>query len=84
MVSRLGSSRHQHITATGDTINVASRLMEVAKQQRCSVIVSDDLFVAANPPASAREALAGPAFEVQIRGRAQPMRIRKMTSLSGG
>lgn len=31
VASRLGES-HQHITATGDTVNVASRLMEVAVQ----------------------------------------------------
>ncbi|WP_245320311.1 CHASE2 domain-containing protein, partial [Bradyrhizobium lablabi] len=30
VASRLGGRNHQHITATGDTVNVASRLMEVA------------------------------------------------------
>jgi adenylate cyclase len=31
VLSRLGSPTHQQITATGDTVNVASRLLEVAK-----------------------------------------------------
>ena len=35
VVSRLGPETHQHITATGDTVNVASRLMEVAKRAQC-------------------------------------------------
>jgi adenylate cyclase len=33
ILSRLGSPTQQQITATGDTVNVASRLPEVAKQQ---------------------------------------------------
>jgi adenylate cyclase len=82
VVSRLGSARHQHIAATGDTVNVASRLLEVAKQQHCNVVVSEDLVLVANLPDSAREAIAGTEIEVAIRGRVQPMRIRMMTSFS--
>ena len=29
VLSRLGADTHQHITATGDIVNVASRLLEV-------------------------------------------------------
>jgi adenylate cyclase len=83
VVSRLGPSRHQHIAATGDTINVASRLLEVAKQRKCNVVVSEDLVTVADLPAPAREAVAGAQIEIAIRGRAQPMRIRTMTTLSG-
>jgi len=54
-------------------VNVASRLLEVGKQQKCSVIVSDDLFAAADPPVPAAASL-----EVAIRGRAQTLRIRIM------
>ncbi len=48
IVSRLGSPTHQQITASGDTVNVASRLLEVAKQQHCRVVVSEDVFAAAH------------------------------------
>jgi hypothetical protein len=40
IVSRLGSAQHQHVAATGDTVNVASRLLEVAKQQGARIVVS--------------------------------------------
>jgi adenylate cyclase len=47
ILSRLGSPTHQQITASGDTVNVASRLLEVAKQHHCRIVVSEDLFAAA-------------------------------------
>jgi adenylate cyclase len=76
VVSRLGPAHHQHITATGDTVNVASRLLEVGKQQRCSVVVSEDLFFAAGQPASSPDATAPLSLEVAIRGRTQSLRVR--------
>jgi adenylate cyclase len=76
VVSRLGPVHHQHITATGDTVNVTSRFLEVAKQQQCGVVVSEDLWVAAKQTASALESVPVATLEVGIRGRAQPMRIR--------
>ena len=45
--SRLGGRNHQHITATGDTVNVASRLMEVAARHDVRLALSDTLRVAA-------------------------------------
>ena len=44
VASRLGGGSHQHITATGDSVNVASRLMEVAAKQGAVLAVSDDLL----------------------------------------
>ena len=41
--SRLGGRSHQHITASGDTVNVSSRLMEAAAQQGVRVALSDTL-----------------------------------------
>jgi adenylate cyclase len=75
IVSRLGPVHHQHVTATGDTVNVASRLMEVAKQQGAAVVVSDALWAAAGSEPFAAFADAR-ALEVDIRGRAQPLRVR--------
>ncbi len=75
VVSRLGPAHHQHITATGDTVNVTSRLLEVAKQQHCVVVVSEELCAAANAPALPGDATVA-TLEVDIRGRAQPLCIR--------
>ena len=75
VVSRLGPAHHQHVTATGDTVNVASRLLEVAKEQRAHVVVSEALWIAAD--GSARfHCPADAAREVGIRGRKQPLRVR--------
>jgi adenylate cyclase len=75
VVSRLGPTQHQHITATGDTVNVTARLLEVAKQERASLIVSQDLCVAAGTSFAA-DAGADAAHEVAIRGRREPLKIR--------
>jgi adenylate cyclase len=76
LVSRLGPTHHQHITATGDTVNVTSRLLEVAKDQQCNVVVSEDLFVAAELPASSYDMTAVVSLEVNIRGHARPLQVR--------
>jgi adenylate cyclase len=79
ILSRLGSPTQQQITATGDTVNVASRLLEVAKEQHCRVVVAEDLFQAASAtaPADIDTALYAP-LTVSIRGRASdlPVRVR--------
>jgi adenylate cyclase len=73
VMSRLGSKTHQHITATGDCVNVASRLMEVAAQQGATIAVSADLVAATRDP------LAGGRFEkpreVAIRGRREALQV---------
>lgn len=47
ILSRLGSQTNQHITATGDTVNVASRLLAVASDAKCRLAASADLLKAA-------------------------------------
>ncbi|MBU2191148.1 MAG: adenylate/guanylate cyclase domain-containing protein, partial [Alphaproteobacteria bacterium] len=72
VASRMGNEgHHQQITATGDTVNVASRLMEVAAARGAELALSDDLLRAAGLDAAVRGTgrLEGPA-EVPIRGRA--------------
>ena len=59
ILSRLGSPTQQQITATGDTVNVASRLLEVAKQQHCRVVVTEDLFQAASASAPSPASIYG-------------------------
>jgi adenylate cyclase len=71
IASRLGGSSYQHITATGDTVNVASRLMEIAARHGVEVAVSDDIMRAAGSDGGLLTAgrLTGPT-EMPIRGRA--------------
>ena len=74
ILSRLGSPTHQQIAASGDTVNVASRLLEVAKEQHCRVVVSEELFAAAHatPGSANMDAEAYSPLTVPIRGRTVP------------
>ncbi|MBR0780946.1 CHASE2 domain-containing protein [Bradyrhizobium iriomotense] len=67
VASRLGGS-HQHITATGDTVNVANRLMEVAAQNGACLALSDTLLGAADYLGDPDSSLRGPLC-TQVRGR---------------
>jgi adenylate cyclase len=68
VVSRLGPEMHQHITATGDTVNVASRLMEVAKQHNATLAVTMEFFTAVGDD-GARRRKPDDIRNVEIRGR---------------
>ena len=75
VASRLGGGSQQQITATGDSVNVASRLMEVAAENRADVALSADLYRAAGNevlPLSGR--LRGPV-QTHIRGRSSQMSV---------
>jgi adenylate cyclase len=76
VASRLGGGSHQHITATGDTVNVASRLMEVAAKQGAALAVSDDLLRQAGAGSALHELgiLTGPR-ETRIRGRSRALSV---------
>ncbi|OCK55287.1 adenylate/guanylate cyclase domain-containing protein [Bradyrhizobium sp. LMTR 3] len=76
VASRLGGRSHQHITATGDTVNVASRLMEVAARHDVRLALSDTLRVAAEGAGARLKtgSLAGPV-EAQIRGRSGTLTV---------
>lgn len=67
VASRLGES-HQHITANGDTVNLASRLMEVASQNGARLALTDTLLDAADFHGTPNGVLSGPLL-TQIRGR---------------
>ena len=73
VLSRLGGDRHQHITATGDSVNLASRLMEVAKDQRMVIAASAELVSAADMCAIAEP--AGTTKTLDIRGRVRPVDV---------
>lgn len=76
VASRLGGRSHHHITATGDTVNVASRLMEVAADHHVELAVSDELLTAAgrNGAVFKSGALTGPRDE-RIRGRSGTLAV---------
>lgn len=76
VASRLGGGSYQHITATGDSVNVASRLMEVAAKQGVALALSDDLLRRAGPECALLEfgVLTGPS-ETRIRGRAGALSV---------
>jgi adenylate cyclase len=76
VASRLGGRSHQHITATGDTVNVASRLMEVAARHGAKVALSDTLLgeSGAGRAQLAGGSLTGPV-ETQIRGRSGTLAV---------
>jgi adenylate cyclase len=77
VLSRLGAATHQQITAAGDTVNVASRLVEVAKEHRAAIAVSEDLYRAAiDTPDCKIDRHDEPAIETNIRGRTYPILIR--------
>lgn len=76
VASRLGGGSYQHITATGDSVNVANRLMEVAAKQGVTLALSDDLLRRAGPECALFDygILIGPR-ETPIRGRARPLSV---------
>ena len=76
VASRLGGRSHQHITATGDTVNISSRLMEVAAHHDVRLALSDTLRVEAERSGARLKigSLAGPV-ETQIRGRSGSLAV---------
>jgi adenylate cyclase len=75
VLSRLGADTHQHITATGDVVNTASRLLEAGRPTGAEIVFSDDLIAAASISPDMLRSFSGP-HEVRIRGRAEPLAIR--------
>jgi adenylate cyclase len=76
VASRLGGGSFQHITATGDTVNVASRLMEVAAKHGAAFALSDEVLRQAGADCAVRSHghLTGPR-ETQIRGRSHTLAV---------
>jgi len=74
VASRLGGGSQQTITATGDTVNVASRLMEVAAENDAQLALSGDLYRAAGEALPETGKLQGP-IQTLIRGRAGNMTV---------
>jgi adenylate cyclase len=76
VVSRLGADDQQQITAIGDTVNVTSRLLEAAKELKCTIVVSEDLVGATHLTDLSDRGLESAAQEIGVRGRSQTIRVR--------
>jgi adenylate cyclase len=76
VASRLGGGSYHHITATGDTVNVASRLMEVAANHGVELAASNELLRAAGRDCALYKSgvLTGPR-ETRIRGRSAALTV---------
>jgi adenylate cyclase len=71
IVGDIGYRDHMVFTALGDPVNVAARLQDMTKSLACEAVISEEVRVTAG--------LADndlPQREVEIRGRAEPMKVR--------
>jgi adenylate cyclase len=75
IIGDIGYRDHMVFTALGDAVNVAARLQDMTKSLACEVIVSEEVRDSAGLPADAL-----PPHDVEIRGRAEPMIVRSVTS----
>jgi adenylate cyclase len=75
IIGDIGYRDHMVFTALGDAVNVAARLQDMTKSLACEVIVSEEVRKTAGLPADVL-----PPHDVEIRGRAEPMVVRAVTS----
>src|SRR5438477_904200 len=75
VASRLGGRSYHHITAAGDTVNVASRLMEVAANHGVELALSDELLRVAGHAAVFKSGVLRGPHETRIRGRSGAIAI---------
>lgn len=76
VASRLGDGGRQQITATGDTVNVASRLMEVAASNGAEIAISNDLLHSAGrDSAPFTEGKVDGPIDTSLRGRAGSLAV---------
>ncbi|WP_419914459.1 CHASE2 domain-containing protein [Hoeflea sp.] len=79
VLSRLGHDSQQQIAATGDCVNVASRLLEVGKDRNASIVVSSGLINAVRDVAECNVSV--PRLEtVSIRGRRKALEVGLWTA----
>ena len=75
IIGDIGYRDHMVFTALGDAVNVAARLQDMTKTLACEAIVSEEVRLTAGLSADAL-----PELEVTIRGRAEPLIVRTVTS----
>jgi adenylate cyclase len=67
----MGYGGTMHVTAIGDTVNVASRLEAAAKEFNAAIVVSDKVVALSGLDLSGYE-----SREIEIRGSTKPLHIR--------
>ncbi len=80
VIAQLGGDSHAQLAAAGDTVNVASRLEQVAKEEGVALVISEDLArkVSAQGRGDLLEGLTLRPGRT-IRGRRDPMDLRLAT-----
>jgi adenylate cyclase len=70
VVGRMGYGSSVHLTAIGDTVNVASRLQDLTKEYSCSLVISEQVanYARLNVSGLARH-------EITVRNRREPLAI---------
>ena len=74
IVGDIGYRDHMVFTALGDPVNVAARLQDMTKQLSCEAVISEEVRITAGLAADDL-----PQQDVEIRGRAEPMKVRVVT-----
>ncbi|HEY3168612.1 MAG TPA: adenylate/guanylate cyclase domain-containing protein [Candidatus Binatia bacterium] len=70
VVGRMGYGSTVHVTAIGDTVNVASRLQDLTKEYSCQLIISEQVAEQAGLAVSAL-----PRYELTVRNRREALAI---------
>jgi adenylate cyclase len=65
-----GGANHAQVTVNGDTVNVASRLQDAAKEHGVSLILSREVIAAAGAPVGFQR-----LGNVALRGRSEPVEV---------
>jgi adenylate cyclase len=73
IVGDIGYGENVAYTALGDAVNVAARLQEMTKEFACQAMVADEVCELADFTDD-----ASPAAGVKVRGRAEPVVVRKI------
>ena len=74
--SVLGADRQRHVSVSGDVVNAASRLQELAKAEGAAVAVSEALLAASGDAAGWRDRLGlRPLGPQALRGRAAALEV---------
>lgn len=68
VVGRMGYGATVHVTAIGDTVNVASRLQDATKEYACHLVISDEVATQ-----SSLDAARFARHELSIRNRREPL-----------